>query len=100
MKEQTAAPPAKGANQGAQPQQRAHQHYQQWATGDGVKTRFPLEKTPRDVTQIGVYVAGLRKRPADRGVAFDFALVNSNAVVLFLAAPAAAANICFDVVST
>jgi hypothetical protein len=94
------AQPAKGANQGAQQTQRAHQHYQQWATGDGVKTRFALTKTPRDVTQIAVYVAGLRKRPAERGVAFDFSLVNGNGVVLFVAAPAAAANICFDVVST
>lgn len=98
MKDQTVASPAKGANQGPQPQQRAHQHYQQWATGDGVKTRFALEKTPRDVTQIAVYVAGLRKRPADRGVAFDFSLAGS--VVVLVAAPAAAAPVCFDVIST
>lgn len=100
MKDLNPTTPSKAANQGAQPKQRAHQHYQQWAVGDGVKTRFPLEKTPRDISQIAVYAAGLRKRPAERGVAFDFSLVNGNAVVLFVAAPAAAANICFDVVST
>jgi hypothetical protein len=98
MKEQTAAPPAKGANQGAQPKQRAHQHYQEWFTGDGVKTRFALAKTPRDVTQLAVYVAGLRKRPAERGVAFDFSLVG-HGVLVFVAAPAAAANVCVDHVS-
>lgn len=95
MKDDVTVAPAKGANQGNEARQRAHQHYTEWFTGDGVKTRFALAKTPRDDTQIAVYVAGLRKRPAARGVAFDFSLSGGNTVV-FVAAPAAAANICVD----
>lgn len=96
MDSQTVSP-AQGANQGAQSKQRAHQHYQDWFTGDGVKTRFALSHTPRDVSQLAVYVAGLRKRPKDRATAFDFSLAGS--VVVFVAAPAAAANIVVDLVS-
>lgn len=98
MKEELGtATPSKAANQGAQEKQRSHQHYQEWFTGDGVKTRFALAKTPRDATQIHVFVAGLRKRPAERGTAFDFSIAGS--VLVFVAAPAAAANVCVDHVS-
>lgn len=77
-----------------QARNRTHQHKQDWFTGDGAKTRFALSFTPRDVTQMAVYVSGLRMRPKDRGTAYDFALDGS--VLVLVVAPAIAANICVD----
>lgn len=88
---------AQSANQGDQPRQRTHQHRQTWFTGNGTKTTFALPYTPRDLTQVAVYVAGLRKRPADKGTAFDFTITGSQ--LIFAVAPILGAAIGVDQVS-
>lgn len=77
-----------------QARNRTHVHYTNWFTGDGTTTRFPLAFTPRDVSQVMVLVDGMRKRPADRGVAYDFSL--SGTVIVFTTPPANTKHVCVD----
>lgn len=77
---------------------RSHEHRQVWFTGDGTTTQYALDWTPRDVSQIAVYVAGARQRPADRGTAYDFSLTGST--ITFSSAPAGSAAICIDEVTS
>jgi hypothetical protein len=98
VKDKTIPQTTRSANQGAQSQARTHQHYQDWATGDGVKTLYFLTKTPRDVSQLAVYVNGARKRPKDRATAYDFSLSSNN--VLFVVAPPNGQYVCFDIISS
>lgn len=84
---------------GDDPQQRGnrtHIHYQDYFTGDGTETRFALSHTPRDTTQMAVYVAGLRLMPKQRAIAHDFTLDGS--VLLLTTAPANLAPIVVDLV--
>ena len=76
---------------------RTHTHTVQWATGDGTTKVFHLAKTPANPSQLKVFVAGLLKRPNDRGTAYDYAL--SGSTVTFTAAPANLAAIAFDQVA-
>lgn len=78
----------------SQARNRTHQHFTNWFTGDGSKTRFALSFTPRDVSQVMAYVDGLRKRPADRGTAYDFLIDGS--VIVFTVAPANTKAVCVD----
>lgn len=80
----------------------AHRRYVAWATGDGVKTEFPLPKSVLRLDELLVCVGGALKRPADAGVAHDYAVRGLTAgyagdknFVKFAAAPAAAADIAF-----
>lgn len=75
---------------------RTHQHFQDYFTGNGSKTRFALAHTPRDTTQMAVYVSGLRKLPKLLAAANDFSLDGS--VLVFAAAPANLAPILVDTV--
>lgn len=89
---------SQSANQGAQPRTRTHQHYSERANGTGAKVLFALGHTPRDVTQLAVYVGGLRMRPKSRAVANDYSLFENR--VTFVVAPAAGVdNVCFDIVA-
>lgn len=76
---------------------RSHTHTVQWATGDGTTTVFHLAKTPANASHLKVYVAGLLKRPHDRGTTHDYGL--SGNTVTFTAAPANLAAIAFDQVA-
>jgi hypothetical protein len=80
------------------------QQYQGWATGDGVTTEFPLPKKVGRLDDLCVIVAGLDKRPSDKGTAYDFKVRGITAgydgdtnMVKFTAAPAAGADIKFIV---
>jgi hypothetical protein len=76
---------------------RAHSHYDQWETGTGAKTVFFLKKSPGRDGNLRVFVAGLLKRPNDRGSVYDYSV--SGTTVTFTVAPAAAAAICFSLIS-
>lgn len=84
----------RSANQGHQPLTRSHVHAQEWFTGDGTKTVFALSFTPRDTSQLAVYVGGARLRPADRGTAYDFTIDGTKLVLT--AAPVLGTAICID----
>lgn len=81
-----------------------HRQYTIWATGDGAKVEFPIDKNVTRLDDLIVKVAGLTLRPADKGTAFDYAVrgvtpgyAGDNNTVKFAAAPALNANICFIV---
>jgi len=86
-----------------QKRNRTHQHYQDWAIGNGVKTVYWLTKTPRDTSQLAVYVNGLRKRPKERATAYDFSL-SENRVTFVVAPPGPGppgpGYVCFDIISS
>jgi len=80
----------------------AHRHYQDWATGDGVTTEFPLTHTVLRGDDVFVYVSGILKRPSTRGTAYDYAIRGLTAGyagdsnrVKFTVAPAPGAPIAF-----
>lgn len=78
--------------------QRTHQHYRQWAEGDGATTVFYLEHAPAIAGPVlDVYVDGLLQRPAEPGLLHDY--VYAAGVVAFTAPPAVGAPICFATVS-
>lgn len=77
-----------------QARNRTHVHYQDYFTGDGSQTRFALSHTPRDTTQMAVYVAGLRLTPKIRATAYDFAMDGS--VLVLTAAPSIGVHILVD----
>lgn len=82
----------------------AHRRYVAWATGDAVKTEFPLPKVVARLDDLVVTVAGLVKRPDLNGAVFDYKVrgltpgyAGDRNFVKFAAAPAAAAAIGFFV---
>jgi hypothetical protein len=81
-----------------QARNRTHSHYTQQLVGDGVTTFFALLKTPANVSQIMVYVAGLRLIPSDRGTPNDYT-VNGSTITLTVA-PVNGVPITFDFVSS
>lgn len=74
-----------------QARNRTHRHYIEWFIGDGATLEFVLSKTPANVSQLMVFVAGLLMRPNDRATVYDYAL--NGARVKFTVAPANLANI-------
>lgn len=100
MSDQPSTLPVGGkiGNDDVRARNRAHEHFTDWATGDGAKVLFFLSKTPRDPSQLWVYVDGKRMRPNDRATAYDFALSGNR--VTFAVAPAAGKAITFDQVSS
>jgi hypothetical protein len=90
-----------GGKIGADDQQarnRTHQHYTFSAKGDGTTKLFPLGKTPSNSSQLMVYVSGLRMTASNRGTPNDYTIVGST--VMFATAPANAAPITFDLISS
>jgi hypothetical protein len=81
-----------------QARQRTHQHYTLGATGNGTQVLFPLTKTPSNASQIMVYVNGLRLTANAQGVTHDYSV--NGATVTFTTAPANAATITFDLISS
>jgi hypothetical protein len=81
----------------AKASQRLSQPYQQWATGDGVKTTFFLTKAPTLAGGLLVSVHGLVYRPDENGTAYDYA-VDGNKVTFHIA-PTAGWNIGFFLLS-
>ena len=86
---------------------RTHQHYQLWFTGDGAKTEFFLTKNIGRPEDVAVYVDGARMRPKDKGTAYDFQIrghtpgySGDKNAIKFTAAPANGVNVCVDIIST
>lgn len=90
-----------------QVQSRLHQHYSLNAVGDGATVEFFLTKTLLRLADLTVTVGGVQKKVSDRGTPNDYSVrgltpgYNGSAnAVKFAAAPANAAVIIFNIVST
>lgn len=86
---------------------RVSRQYTFYATGDGVKTEFPLGKNIIRLDDLTVTVSGLDMRVSDKGIANDYKVrgltpgyAGDANFVKFTAAPAGAAKIRFVINAT